>query len=97
MKTTILSALAAATPFVVQGNEMENFERIVGGNTAVKGQFPYYGKNVPPSLIPMTWRNAFVSNVISFLLSSSYSSIGRMRWYAHPSRYRHDGGSLQQP
>lgn len=67
MKTIILSALAAATPLVVQGNsDMADFFRIVGGNNAERGDYPYYGKNFPFSFIPMAWRNGSVSNVISF-------------------------------
>ena len=52
MKTMILSALAAATPLVVQA-DMTEFFRIVGGNDAEKGDYPYYGKNFPCSLILM--------------------------------------------
>jgi len=43
MKTMILSALAAATPLVVQA-DMTEFFRIVGGNDAEKGDYPYYAQ-----------------------------------------------------
>ncbi len=44
-KSIILSVLAAVAPLAVQANpDIEGFVRIVGGNDAELGDYPYYGK-----------------------------------------------------